>query len=280
MAKKNKNVAKSETQVPATNPTSEGTPASPATTKADKAAHKEQQLTELAQKIRTGHGQVLGLLKKTAVIARELGQNLIEAKKLVKSGRWGSWLDEHCHLTDRQAQKYMRLARRWDDLAAVEGYDPATASIEDNLALLASLDGALLPNGRPAKKGSPAADAELPLRVASEDDLEHKQELAKELVEDNHLDFSKDSPADNLVNSIVSYAVQQVSKRVPKLKAEGTEGEAFDAVAVLDKIRSKLKAKAVIEIAAEEPVAEAEEPAPPVVPHNRLNGMVPVSVPA
>ena len=55
---------------------------------------QSQQLTELARKIRTGHGQVLGLLKKTAVIARELGQHLIEAKKLVVKGGW-----RHCSVS-------------------------------------------------------------------------------------------------------------------------------------------------------------------------------------
>jgi hypothetical protein len=151
------------------------------------------------------------------------------------------------------------------------------------LAVLACVKDTLFPKGVTKKQTPVVASEVVSLRVASDDVLEYKQELARELVDDNHLDFSDQTPAGKLVNGIVAYAVQQVSKRVPNLKPEGKENEAFDAVAVaiavLDKIRTKLKAKAVIEIAADEPPVEAEEAALAVVRlHNPLNGAVPVSV--
>jgi hypothetical protein len=71
---------------------------------------KEQELHALTESICTGFGELKGLLKKSSDIARGLGEHLLQAKKLVKEGCWTAWLVQHCKLTDRQAQKYMRLA--------------------------------------------------------------------------------------------------------------------------------------------------------------------------
>ena len=42
----------------------------------------------------------------------DAGRALIEAKSLVRHGRWLPWLKEHCHLPERTAQLYMQLAER------------------------------------------------------------------------------------------------------------------------------------------------------------------------
>ena len=47
-----------------------------------------------------------------------IGQRLTEAKALLKHGEWLPWLNEHCFLSERQAQKYMRIARAKEALAA------------------------------------------------------------------------------------------------------------------------------------------------------------------
>jgi hypothetical protein len=47
-----------------------------------------------------------------------VGQRLTEAKALLKHGEWLPWLNEHCFLSERQAQKYMRIARAKEALAA------------------------------------------------------------------------------------------------------------------------------------------------------------------
>ncbi len=155
---------------------------------------------------------MLGLLKKTSVIAREVGAALNAAKKIIQARKdyWGAWLKANCELTARRAQKCMRLARHWEALEG-KGYNPANASIEQNLALLASVDAAMFPNGRPSTKAPPAATVALPLQVASDEVPEYQRELAQELVQDNRLDFSDDSPAGKLVRVIVAYAVQQES---------------------------------------------------------------------
>jgi hypothetical protein len=41
---------------------------------------------------------------------RRAGEMLLEAKEQVERGEWGGWLDRHFHLTDRMAQRYMKLA--------------------------------------------------------------------------------------------------------------------------------------------------------------------------
>ena len=65
-----------------------------------------------------------------------VGERLIEVKDLAGHGNWLPWLNEHCHLSDRQAQKYMRLARAKEALAAKA---PLTAdlTIEGAIAALA-----------------------------------------------------------------------------------------------------------------------------------------------
>ncbi len=41
----------------------------------------------------------------------DAGDKLIEAKEQVSHGHWGTWLSKNFSLVDRQAQRYMRLAR-------------------------------------------------------------------------------------------------------------------------------------------------------------------------
>ena len=41
----------------------------------------------------------------------DIGQWLTQAKKLVKHGQWQNWLQENFQMTDRTAQRYMKIAR-------------------------------------------------------------------------------------------------------------------------------------------------------------------------
>jgi hypothetical protein len=49
--------------------------------------------------------------------ARQAGLLLIDAKTVCKHGEWLPWLSAHCTVSIRQAQKYIRLAERWHELA-------------------------------------------------------------------------------------------------------------------------------------------------------------------
>jgi hypothetical protein len=68
--------------------------------------------------------------------ALAVGDLLLKAKAIVGHGNWGEWLRDHCEMSDRSAQAYMRLAR---NRGAIEAKSAGTAdlSIEAALAALA-----------------------------------------------------------------------------------------------------------------------------------------------
>jgi hypothetical protein len=67
-------------------------------------------LAMLAAETRTAHAGVGSAAIARASRALGAGRALIEAKMLLKHGRWLPWLKENCHLPERTAQLYMRLA--------------------------------------------------------------------------------------------------------------------------------------------------------------------------
>jgi Protein of unknown function (DUF3102) len=75
----------------------------------------EEQLKNLAEMIRIYHKDVLHGARVSVEAARQAGVHLMEAKALVAHGQWTAWLNDHCLFSERTAQKYMRVARRWDD---------------------------------------------------------------------------------------------------------------------------------------------------------------------
>lgn len=73
-------------------------------------------LDDLAGRIRAEHEQVGTALRITLGRAIHCGELLIEAKAQVPHGGWLPWLKEHCAMTERTAQGYMRVARERDRL--------------------------------------------------------------------------------------------------------------------------------------------------------------------
>jgi hypothetical protein len=67
-------------------------------------------LAALAAEIRTAHAGVESAALARAARALDAGRALLEAKSLLKHGRWLPWLKEHCELPERTAQLYMKLA--------------------------------------------------------------------------------------------------------------------------------------------------------------------------
>lgn len=49
----------------------------------------------------------------------EIGRCLIEAKEQLAYGAWGSWLTEQVEFSERQAQRFMRLANEWSNPTAL-----------------------------------------------------------------------------------------------------------------------------------------------------------------
>ena len=78
-------------------------------------------LADLAARINTEHERVEGALREGLAHAIEAGGLLLEAKRQIGHGDWLAWLREHCGMSERSAQAYMRAAREYPKL------DPAKA---------------------------------------------------------------------------------------------------------------------------------------------------------
>jgi DUF3102 family protein len=87
-------------------------------------------LADLAARIKAEHEAVIASLKGSVQHAIAAGE-LFEAKQQLKHGQWLPWLTEHCQVTERTAQRYMRLARNKDKCDSV-----SDLSLNGALALL------------------------------------------------------------------------------------------------------------------------------------------------
>jgi hypothetical protein len=68
-------------------------------------------LTDLAARIKAEHTAIHGLLSDSVERAMAAGDLLIEAKGQLKHGQWLPWLRDHCEISERTAQLYMRCAK-------------------------------------------------------------------------------------------------------------------------------------------------------------------------
>jgi hypothetical protein len=75
-------------------------------------------LADLAARIRAEHEAAEAALKRGAEHAMNAGDLLIEVKAQLKHGQWLPWLAEHCDISERTAQLYMRLARARPEIEA------------------------------------------------------------------------------------------------------------------------------------------------------------------
>ncbi len=78
-------------------------------------------LAEIAERIRSEHGEVGAALTRGIVHAITAGELLIEAKAKLKHGQWEPWLAENCAIPARTARHYMRLAKHKDKLTDENG---------------------------------------------------------------------------------------------------------------------------------------------------------------
>jgi hypothetical protein len=106
-------------------------------------------LQVLAERINAEHAEALSAARASLIHARKAGQLLLEAKKQCGHGDWLPWLTANVKVSERTAQAYMRVAKRWPELEA-KAQATADLSIEDGLKLLA-----------PPKDAASHADMEL-----------------------------------------------------------------------------------------------------------------------
>jgi DUF3102 family protein len=78
----------------------------------------DNSLADIAARIRAEHEATADALRSGIAHAMAAGDLLAEAKALVKHGEWLPWLRDHCAISERTAQLYMRCARSRKDIEA------------------------------------------------------------------------------------------------------------------------------------------------------------------
>lgn len=94
-------------------------------------------LSLYADQINEHHRAVGEALKSGLLHAKAAGDLLLKAKEEVSHGGWLPWLRDHCDVSERAAQSYMRIAKRWPELES-KAQRAADLSYRDGLRLLAS----------------------------------------------------------------------------------------------------------------------------------------------
>lgn len=105
-------------------------------------------LAELASEINRWHTAAEGAVGTALDYAREAGTLLLQAKEQIPHGEWLPWIAANFQGSERTAQAYMRVAKRWDEL---EGKSAESADL--------AIDGALKLLAKPRPDGAdPKAD--------------------------------------------------------------------------------------------------------------------------
>jgi hypothetical protein len=96
----------------------------------------DNSLPDLAARIRAEHEAVSAALRDSVRHAIAAGELLIEAKGQLGHGRWLPWLRDHCAISERTAQLYMRVAKNRAEIEAQIRNDVADLSLNEVTALL------------------------------------------------------------------------------------------------------------------------------------------------
>jgi Protein of unknown function (DUF3102) len=93
-------------------------------------------LTELAARIKAEHEATAATMKRSVEHAMAAGDLLIEAKARLSHGQWLPWLTEHCAISERSAQLYMRIAKNRQAIEARNAQHVADLTLNQAAALL------------------------------------------------------------------------------------------------------------------------------------------------
>jgi hypothetical protein len=94
-------------------------------------------LPQLASRINVEHEAAGASFKAGLLHARAAGELLLQAKGQLPHGQWLPWMAANVHCSERTAQAYMRVAKRWDELEA-KAQGLADLTFEGGLKLLAA----------------------------------------------------------------------------------------------------------------------------------------------
>jgi hypothetical protein len=93
-------------------------------------------LTDLAVRIKAEHQATSDALKTSVEHAIKAGELLLEAKEQLKHGQWLPWLLNHCEISERSAQLYMRIAKNRETIEAEIRNGVADLTLNQAAALL------------------------------------------------------------------------------------------------------------------------------------------------
>lgn len=146
-----------------------------------------QSLSSLASRINTSHQACEAATRSAVQHALECGAALIEAKATVPHGQWLPWLKANCPaVSERTAQKLMRLSREWPTLPESKTNRDSDLSLREAFRLLDDSDPfealqSVLDELRPQVERAEARLDEL-LAIEPKDDVE-RAELLRALAE-------------------------------------------------------------------------------------------------
>ncbi|MBN2359676.1 MAG: DUF3102 domain-containing protein [Deltaproteobacteria bacterium] len=95
-------------------------------------------LPKVAMQVRSEHEQVRALAVAATPHAVRAGELLLQAKEQLPHGDWLPWLQDHCELTERTAQAYMRLARTLPTLDEAKAQRVADLPLREALRAIAA----------------------------------------------------------------------------------------------------------------------------------------------
>ena len=94
----------------------------------------DNSLPDLAARIRAEHRAAAASLGDAVRHATAAGELLIEAKALVRHGQWLPWLRDHCSLSERTCQLYMRVAKNRAEIERTNAQSIADSDLTINEA--------------------------------------------------------------------------------------------------------------------------------------------------
>jgi Protein of unknown function (DUF3102) len=96
----------------------------------------DNSLPDLAARIKAEHEAATASLRDSVRHAIAAGELLIEAKARLKHGQWLPWLRDHCSISERTAQLYMRVGKNRDQIEGQMRNGVADLSLNEAAALL------------------------------------------------------------------------------------------------------------------------------------------------
>jgi hypothetical protein len=104
-------------------------------------------MADLIKSINEAHNEVRLSLKRTGECAIKAGLLLLQAKRLVRHGSFAEWIAANCTLSERTAQLYMQVARKFPNPQSFADF-----SLSDLMEMLGPAKLPAIKDEPPAKK--------------------------------------------------------------------------------------------------------------------------------